>query len=74
MDGTTFVNRQIDLLQAGIVNSKLLNYLESKPGMSIKELVDFKQVYPDAEEEKRSTSGCGPLRGGDSECAKYRCK
>lgn len=55
MDEKTFVNRQIALLQAGIVNFEFLNYLEANPGMTIRELLHiFKQVYPEAEKEKEA--------------------
>lgn len=41
MDEKTFVNRQIALLQDGIVNFEFLNYLEANHGMTIQELVDI---------------------------------
>lgn len=41
MNGMTFVNKKIALLQAGIVKFEFLNYLEANPGMSIQELVNI---------------------------------
>lgn len=62
MDGLTFVDEKIALLQFGIVDFEFLNYLEANPGLLVQELVNvFRHVYPEPEEEEGANVGEVPL-------------
>lgn len=58
MDGETFIDRQIALLQGGFAEFKFSNYLESNLGLSVQELVNvFRQVYPNVEQGEGAQVG-----------------